>query len=74
MWKKGTVRVNENTYDYEMKVYGEPSCFGIENGKISKLRLTLNGETVCHFDRWLGIVPTTEEAKLALEMLIKEYN
>jgi len=41
MWKKGTYK----DYYYIVKIYEQPSHFGIYNGKISKL-------SICKGDTW----------------------
>jgi hypothetical protein len=79
LWHEGTVGVpkKEGGYTvihYWVKAYGEPSEYGIENGRISKLMLKQNGEIVYNFDRGLDVPPQTEEAEMALAILMKEYN
>ncbi len=46
----------------------------IEKGRISKLMLRQNGEIVYNFDRGLDVPPQTEEAEMALAILMQEYN
>lgn len=59
---------------YWIKVYEEGSRFGINNGKISKLMLKLDGEIIANYDRGWDIKPTCEEANLALCILLSEHN
>ena len=42
--------------------------------KISKLMLKLNGEVIANYDRGWDIEPGTEEANLALCILLNEHN
>lgn len=79
MWHEGvigipvkdgsTVRVR-----YQVKAYEEGSQFGINNGRISKLWLSIDGETVAAYDRGWDVKPTRMEAELALSILLNDYN
>ena len=62
------------TVHYVVKVYDEPSKFGINNGKISKLQLKQNGEIVANYDRGWDIHPATKEAEIALCTLLNQHN
>lgn len=62
------------TIHYALKVYDEPSEFGINHGKISKLELRQDGEIVANYDRGWDIYPDTKEAKLALCILLIRHN
>lgn len=79
MWKEGTIGIpaegeKMKAVHYCVKVYEEPSHFGINGGKISKLSLTMNGEWIANYDRGWDIEPTCEEANLALCILLNNYN
>lgn len=74
MWREGALKVHDSVYRYQMKVYGEPSRFGIEGGKISKLWITREDMTVCNYDRGWDIRPTDPETQLAMEILIHGNN
>ena len=42
MWKKGSIKIENQTFTYCAKVYGEPSeDYGIEGGKISEYRVNM---------------------------------
>lgn len=64
MWQEGTIGIPvkkeaEKEYiavHYTLKVYDEPSKFGINHGKISKLQLKQNGKIVANYDRGWDIV------------------
>lgn len=78
MWKQGSIRIPNGkggfvSIRYCAKVYDEPSNFGINEGRISKLELRQNGRIVYNYDRNLDIDCQTKEAELALEILLKEY-
>lgn len=56
MWKEGTIGIPKKEGGYKVvrywiKVYEEGSQFGINNGKISKLMLKLDGEIIANYDR-----------------------
>ena len=59
---------------YWVKAYDEPSDYGIEEGRISKMRIEINGQTVCNYDRGWDIYPETEEANIAYAILMEIYN
>lgn len=71
MWNEGSIKVKNSIFHYWIKVYEEPSQFGIESGKISKLMLKRNGEIVCSYDRGWDIEPVDEDTQIALAILMK---
>ena len=78
MWKQGAIGIPNGkggytSVKYCATIYDEPSEFGIEEGRISKLSLTQNGKIVYNYDRGLDLDCQTEEAELALAILLKEY-
>lgn len=82
MWLEGTIGIPKNktagkeyiAVHYFVKVYDEPSKFGINHGKISKLELKQDGEIVANYDRGWDIHPTTKEAEIALCILLNQHN
>lgn len=74
MWTEGTIRVGTSIFHYWMKHFEEASIYGIDEGRISKLMLQREGETVFNFDRGEDIAPVDEETEIALGILLKEYN
>ena len=78
MWKEGTIGVPTGNgkftaVHYTAKVYDESGEFGINGGRISKLTLTQNGKIVYNYDRGPDLDCQTEEAEVALAILLKEY-
>lgn len=78
-WHEGLICIPNSNGDstpvkYWVKAYDEPSEYGIEEGRISKMELSINGHTVCNYDRGWDIYPETEEANLAYAILIQQYN
>ena len=79
MWMDGIIEVADEQENlvgvrYYIKRFDTPSEYGIEEGRISKLELRLNKETVCNYDRGWDIEPTCTEAEIALELLLEQYN
>lgn len=74
MWKEGSLKVSGSIFHYWLKVYEEPSRFGIEGGKVSKLMLKRNGKIVCNYDRGWDIEPSDPDTQLALEILLDGEN
>ncbi len=62
-WTKGKAFCNGRVYDFVVKHYDEPSDYGIDNGRISKLWLREVGkmESLLNYDRgWeRGYTPNT---------------
>lgn len=74
MWQEGSLKVYNSIFHYWMKVYEEPSMFGIDGGKISKLMLKRDGKVVCNYDRGWDIKPADPDTQLALEILLHGNN
>ena len=74
MWSEGSIKVRNSLFHYWVKHYDEPSEYGINEGRVSKLTLKRNGKIVYNFDRGLDVEAVDEETKLALAILLKEYN
>lgn len=82
MWSEGTISIpdayikDKNTIcHYWIKQYEEPSeKYGTNGGKISKLMIKINGQTVCNYDRGWDIKPKSKEAEMTLCILLYNYN
>lgn len=74
MWKEGTIKVGSSIFHYWMKVFEEPSQFGIDEGCISKLMLKRNGEVVCNYDRGWDMEPVDTDTQTALQILLFSDN
>ena len=79
MWKHGEL----NGFKWCIKVYGDGSEFGIDNGRISKLWIQResNGETVANYSRGWDVKPFDadgnfydNDVKEVYEELIAKYN
>ena len=81
-WKEGTIGIpsgkdlkgRATICHFWVKSYDEPSEYGIEGGKISKMMIKINGQTVCNYDRGWDVYPETEEANIAYAILMECYN
>ena len=75
MWAEGSIKFGDSIFHYWVKHYDEPSeDYGIDGGRISKLRLKRNGEIAYNYDRGLDIEPIDKDTETALAILMKEYN
>ena len=82
LWKEGTIGIPVNggketkIAHYWAKVYDEGSIYGIDEGRISKLQIKIDGQTVVSYDRGWDIEPdeNDEATMIAYSILIKEYN
>lgn len=79
MWTEGTIGVpagdgKMTAVHYWVKHYDEPSEWGIDGGRISKLMLKQNGVIVYNYDRGEDVAPQTPEAQTALAILKQEFN
>jgi hypothetical protein len=75
MWNKGSIKIENQIFTYCAKVYGEPSEeYGIEGGKISKLEIRLGDFPVVRYDRGWDIEPETENAQLAVAVILHSLN
>lgn len=68
MWEKG--KFNISGYggkllrcEFQAKVYEEPSEYGIDAGRVSKLAIRIDGKVVCNYDRGWDMEPQTRAAK-----------
>lgn len=60
-------------YKFEAKLFDDGSVFGINNGRVSKLSLRLNGRTVLNFDRgWdIDVCKATKAEYTAIMQLLE---
>ena len=79
MWHEGTIGIPMQDGGYKIahywvKSFDEGSQWGINGGRISKLMIKIDGETVCNYDRGWDIHPTCKEAEMALCILLENHN
>lgn len=70
MWKNGKI----DNCEYWVKSYDEPSIYGIDEGRISKLTVKRDGREIMNYDRGWDLEPQTDEDHVILEKLKKKYN
>ncbi|QFT63782.1 hypothetical protein [Roseivivax sp. THAF30] len=61
-------------YEFQAKLYDEPSKHGIDGGRISKLDIRKDGELVASYDRGWSQEPETPEEKQALHTIKQELD
>ena len=79
MWHEGVIGIPQQDGSnikvrYQVKSYDEGSMFGINEGRISKLWLQIDGQTAANYDRGWDVEPTCEAANMALCILLNNYN
>ena len=81
LWHEGTIGIpnkdgSSKIAHYWVKAYEEGSAYGINEGRISKLLITIGGETVANYDRGWDIEPAEDDeaAQIAYNILLHEYN
>ena len=81
LWHEGTIGIpqkdgSSKIAHYWVKAYDEGSAYGINEGKISKLQITIDGETVVSYDRgWdIELAEDDEATQIAYCILLNEYN
>ena len=80
MWSEGVIGVPSKTdgkstaVHYWVKHYENPSKYGINNGRISKLMLKIDGKVVANYDRGWDMKPQNEAAEIALQILLYQYD
>lgn len=74
MWLNGNLTVDGIEYEYWIKVYEEPSSFGINNGRISKLSLYRGKVEVASYDRGWDRRAKDPTDKKALKQILNDKN
>lgn len=74
MWREGSIKIENNWYKFWVKQYETGSRFGIDGGRVSKLEIKRNGETVANYDRGWDIRPVDTDTEKALAILLYDYN
>lgn len=78
MWSTGTIEVNGIKVRYEVKHFERGSEYGINEGRISKMGLRIDGqygeELIAHYDRGWDMYPETAFAYAACDEVMKRFN
>ena len=54
--------------------YDEPSIYGIDEGRISKLTVKRDGREIMNFDRGWDLEPNTDADREVLAEILAKYN
>ena len=74
MWSQGVLNFNGRAYRYCVKHYEEPSIFGYNEGRASKIWISRDDIEVFNFDRG-GDVPCADaDTEAVLQMLLDKFN
>ena len=78
-WKEGiitipTKKIATSIVRYWVKVEAKASNTGINQGRISELRLQMDGEWIAIYDVVWIVEPVCQQANLALCILLNDYN
>ena len=76
-WTRGTATLpNGRRFIFDIKHFKEPSSFGIEEGRISKLFIMteVRRSTVALYDRGWDIRPKSPDVRAVYEALLGRYN
>ena len=74
MWTQGVINYNGKAYRYCVKHYEEPSIFGYEEGRASKIWISRDGIEVFNFDRGMDKEPVDADTEAVLQMLLDKFN
>ncbi|WP_311058300.1 MULTISPECIES: DUF7678 domain-containing protein [Lactobacillales] len=74
MWTNGAIKIDDTSVAFYIKHFEEPSEFGIDEGRISKLELRVKGKIVANYDRGWDIKPADETVKKELQYVLATYN
>ena len=74
MWSQGVLNFNGRAYRYCVKHYEEPSIFGYNEGKASKIWISRDDIEVFNFDRGMDKEPVDADTEAVLQMLLDKFN
>ena len=78
MWEEGELEINGNIYYYEAKVYDDPSDYGINGSRVSKLVVSDTphfgiNDAILSYDRGWDIEPENDEDDLIIEKILEIF-
>ena len=74
MWSQGIITHNGKAYRYSVKHYDEPSQFGYNEGRASKIWIQRGSVEVFNFDRGDDVPCADKDTEAVLQMLLDKYN
>ena len=75
-FKDGRVQIAGGTFLFQMMRFDEASDFGIDCGRISKLKVQRQGsdKDIIRYERAWEIEPKTKQAKAVLDWILRNFN
>ena len=78
-WAKGEASIGKKLFYFEIKHFDEPSQFGIQNGRISKLHITefryIKGDEIAYDRGWCSHWrKAPKEMQAVYRAILKKYN
>ena len=74
MWSQGVLIFNGRAYHYCVKHYEEPSIFGYNEGKASKIWISRDDIEVFNYDRGDDVPFADADTEAVLQMLLDKFN
>lgn len=74
MWESGAIKIDGIRFSYEVKCFDEPSKFGINGGRISKLYIKSGDDIEAMYDREWVVMPKDDTVMNIFLNLLKDFN
>lgn len=74
MWTQGVINFNGKAYHYCVKHYEEPSIFGYNEGRASKIWISRDDIEVLNYDRGNDVPCADADTEAVLQMLLDKFN
>lgn len=74
MWETGVLKIDGIRFSYDVKYFDEPSKFGINGGRISKLCIKCGDDIEAMYDREWVTFPKDDVVMNIFLNLIKQFN
>ena len=74
MWSQGVLNFNGRAYRYCVKHYEEPSIFGYNEGRTSKIWISRDDNEVFNSDRGDDVSCADAYTEAVLQMLLDKFN
>ncbi|MBR2088479.1 MAG: hypothetical protein IJ906_15410 [Oscillospiraceae bacterium] len=74
MWSQGVPNFNGRAYRYCVKHYEEPSIFGYNEGRASKIWISRDDIEVFNYDRGDDVSCADADTEVVLQMLLDTFN
>lgn len=74
MWSQGVLDFNGRAYRYCAKHYEEPSIFGYNEGRASKIWISRDDIEVFNYDRGDDVPCADTDTEAVLQMLLGKFN